>query len=81
MFIGLDSNGYFRQGFMKEFNYEIHLDIVPKGDMLYITNATQILPFYELLEIGKDNGIKGLAEYADRLEKFKEKLRKIPEPS
>ena len=40
MFIGLDSNGYFRQGFMKEFNYEIHLDIVPKGDMLYTLNKT-----------------------------------------
>lgn len=48
------------------------------SDISKLTNNPQILPFTELLKIGKKYDIKELAQYADRLEKLCEYLRNIP---
>ena len=42
-----------------------------------IIEQPQIIPLTELLRIGKKYDIRGLAEYADRLEKFREILNNI----
>lgn len=42
-----------------------------------LTTESGIIPFTTLLEIGKKHDIRGLAQYADRLEQFVEKLKNI----
>jgi hypothetical protein len=50
---------------------------ITQNDIQAITQEPQIVPFSELLRVGKKYDIKGLAEYADRLEKFRETLQNI----
>jgi hypothetical protein len=61
-------------------NADINEYCLTLSDMNTITQNPHIIPFHEIVRIGGENKIKGIAEYTDRLENFRDSLRNIPGP-
>ena len=51
-----------------------------RADINHITQNPHIIPFHEIVRIGSENKIKGIAEYTDRLKNFRDTLKNIPGP-